>query len=155
MPVKNQIKSAIAYSCYVTRSREGEQFIPDHVFTCQVSGTMIMNDGRLEYIFQPGDFRFAKRNHLVKFNKLPPEGGEFKSLSIHFDQPFLRNVSMELGYQAGEHVNGNAVLSLKPDPLYKNYFDSLMPYMQLNGIEDQALLNLKLREALMLLLKVN
>ena len=30
-----------------------------------------------------------------------------------------------------------------------------MPYMQLNGIEDEALLALKLREAVMLLLKVN
>ncbi|HVW13060.1 MAG TPA: AraC family transcriptional regulator [Mucilaginibacter sp.] len=155
MPVKNDIKPSIAYSCYVTRSREGEQFIPDHVFTYQVSGTMIMNDGTREYFFRPGDFRFAKRNHLIKFNKLPPEGGEFRSVSIHFDQAFLRNASLELGNQGENHVSGPSVLYLKPNSLYRNYFDSLMPYMQLNGIEDQALLNLKLREALMLLLKVN
>jgi AraC-like DNA-binding protein len=148
-------KSPIAYSCYVTRSREGEQFIPDHVFTYQVSGTMIMNDGHKEYIFNPGNVRFGRRNHLVKFNKLPPEGGEFKSFSVHFDQPFLRNFSMEAGYKVEKRIVGNAVIDLKPDLLYKNYFDSLSPYMQLNGEGDDGLLDLKLREALMLLLKVN
>ncbi|MBS1532206.1 MAG: helix-turn-helix transcriptional regulator [Bacteroidetes bacterium] len=148
-------KSPIAYSCYVARSREGEQFIPDHVFTYQVAGTMIMNDGEREYVFNSGDFRFARRNHLVKFNKLPPEGGEFKSLSVHFDQSFLRNLSMETGYRSDKHVNGSAVLEPKPDPLYKSYFASLDPYMLLDGINDSALIELKLREAALVLLKVN
>ena len=97
MPQLNKRTSPIAYSCYSTRSREGEQFIPEHVFGYQVSGTMIMNDGNKEYIFNPGIFRFGRRNHLVKFNKLPPDGGEYKSLSVQFDQPFLRNLSMEAG----------------------------------------------------------
>src|SRR5882724_4903237 len=129
-------KSPIAYSCYVARSRAGEQFIPDHVFTYQVSGTMIMNDGHREYTFNPGDFRFGRRNHLVKFNKLPPEGGEFKSFSVHFDQPFLRNLSMEAGYKAEKHIDGNAVIELKPNPLYGSYFDSLGPYLHQDREDD-------------------
>ena len=155
MPPLHKRPLPLAYSCYVTRSREGEQFIPDYVFGYQVSGTMIMNDGNKEYVFKPGDFRFSRRNHLVKFNKLPPEGGEYKSFSVYFDQPFLRNFSMETGYKAEKHVHGDAVIGLKPDPLYKNYFDSLPPYMQLNAEEDAGLIALKLREAILLLLKLN
>ncbi|PSL48289.1 AraC-like DNA-binding protein [Chitinophaga niastensis] len=155
MPQLNKRPSPIAYSCYATRRREGEQFIPEYVFSYQVSGTMIMNDGNKEYIFKPGDFRFGRRNHLMKFNKLPPEGGEFKSVSVHFDQPFLRNFSMEAGYKAEKHINGNAVIDLKPHPLYKNYFDSLSSYMQLNVEDDAGLVAVKLREAILLLLKVN
>lgn len=152
-PIK---KPAIAYSCYVTRSREGEQFIPEFVFSYQVAGSMTMTDGNKEYFFRPGSFRFSRRNNLIKFNKMPPpEGGEFRSLSVHFDQPFLRNFSMEAGYRSDRHINGDAVLELEANPLYKNYFDSLLPYMQLNGIEDADLLGLKLREAAMLLLKIN
>src|SRR5580704_4600446 len=150
MPQSNKVPSPIAYSCYVSRSREGEQFIPDHVFGYQVSGTMIMNDGNKEYIFAPGRFRFSRRNHLVKFNKQPPEGGEFKSFSVHLDQPFLRNFTMEAGYKAEKHIGGNAVIDLKPDPLYKNYFESLPPYMQLNAEQDGGLIALKLREAILL-----
>jgi len=154
MPQLNK-KSPIAYSCYAARSRAGEHFIPDHVFSYQLSGTMIMNDGSREYIFKPGDFRFGRRNQLVKFNKLPPEGGEFRSFSVHFDQPFLRNLSMETGYRSEKHINGNAVTHLVPDPLYRGYFDSLAPYLQLNGEDDASLVALKLREAVLLLLKVN
>jgi len=148
-------KSPIAYSCYDTRSREGEQFVPEHVFTYQVSGTMIMNDGHKEYVFEPGDFRFSRRNNLVKYNKLPPAGGEFKSFSVRFAQPFLRNLSMEAGYKAENHVNGSAFLELAPNVLYKSYFESLPPYTQLDGELDARLVELKLREAALLLLKVN
>ncbi|MGN6637907.1 MAG: helix-turn-helix domain-containing protein [Mucilaginibacter sp.] len=154
MPAKNDIRPAIAYSCYTIRNREGEQFIPEHVFTYQVSGTMIMNDGQRKYIFSPGDFRMGRRNHLIKFNKLPPEGGEFKSFSVRFDQEFLRNFSIEAGYQSEKHQNSNAVLELKPDLLFKHYFLSLEPYKDLNEARDKNLIDLKLREAVMLLLKV-
>jgi len=62
---------------------------------------------------------------------------------------------MEAGYKMEKHIEGPAVIHLKPDPLYKNYFDSLPPYMQLNGEEDLGLVALKLKEAALLLLKVN
>src|SRR5882757_1078329 len=147
--------SPIAYSCYFTRSRGGEHFIPEHVFGYQESGTMIMNDGNREYIFEPGSFRFSRRNHLVKFTKLPPEGGEYKSYSVYFDQPFLRSFSMEAGYKSEKHTSGNAVIELQSHLLYRNYFDSLSPYMQLNGEADAGLVALKLREAILLLLKID
>lgn len=155
MPLLHKKPSPIAYSCYATNTRQGEQFIPAYVFSYQVSGTMIMNDGYQEYIFNPGDVRLGRRNRLMKFNKIPPPGGEFKSVSVHFDQPFLRNFSMETGYQAADATAGNAVIGLKPHPLYKNYFDSLWPYMQLDATTDAALVALKLKEAILLLLKVD
>jgi len=155
MPQPVKRLSPIAYSCYAANSRQGEQFVPEYIFGYQVSGTMIMNDGNKEYFFEPGDFRFSRRNRLMKFNKLPPEGGEYKSFSIHFDQPFLRNFSMEAGYKVEPHIGGDAVIKLEASHLYKNYFDSLSSYVQLNKEEDTGLINLKLREAVLLLLKVN
>jgi AraC family transcriptional regulator, exoenzyme S synthesis regulatory protein ExsA len=148
----------IAYSCYFTRTREGEQFIPEHIFSYQIAGTLLMNDGNKEYTFNEGDFRFLKRNHLVKFIKQPPENGEFRGLSIYLDQQTLRNFSMEYGYQAERHHEGNAVIPLKSDTLYKSYMDSLMPYQQLNRLRqpgNEHLLTLKLREAILILLQTN
>lgn len=153
-PIEKKL-SPVNYSCYTTRRREGEQFIPEHVFSYQVAGSMVMNDGNQESVFNEGDFRFSKRNRLVKFLKLPPEGGEFKSLSVHLNQEMLRNFSMEFGYRSENHSNGEAFLKLKPDALYKNYMDSLMPYLQLNQLGNESLLSNKLKEAVLLLLKVN
>ncbi|UFH52118.1 AraC family transcriptional regulator [Spirosoma sp. KNUC1025] len=145
----------IAYSCYYARSREGEQFVPEHILTYQIAGTFIMNDGNKEYMFKEGDIRFYKRNHLVKFTKIPPEHGEFESLSIYLDQSTLRDFSLEYGYKAEKHQEGDTIISLKPDPLYKSYMDSLKPYQQLMQPGNEQLLSLKLREAILILLKVN
>ncbi|GAB4032997.1 helix-turn-helix domain-containing protein [Spirosoma gilvum] len=145
----------IAYSCYYSRSREGEQFVPEHVFSYQIAGTLLTNDGTKEYTFREGDFRLSKRNHLVKFTKLPPENGEFKSLSIYLTQDLLRAVSLEYSISASSHQEGDAILELKPDPLYKSYMDSLYPYQHLTQPGHESLLTLKLKEAVLLLIKVN
>lgn len=148
-------KPQILYSCYHTRSREGEQFVAEHVFSYQLAGTMVLDDGDREYVFNEGDFRFCRRNHLLKFNKIPPENGEFRSITVYLDQQSLRDLSLAYGYKGRHTPPGNAVLQLRPEPLYQSYMSSLLPYLEneTNGNED--LLNLKLREAVLILLKTN
>jgi AraC-like DNA-binding protein len=145
----------IHYSCYITRSREGEQFIPEHVFSYQIAGTVTIKEGNKEYIFDEGNFRLSARNHLVKFIKQPPANGEFKGISVYLDQETLRNFSMEYGYRAEKRPEGAAVLALKPDPLYKSYMDSLMPYQLAGHPINGDLQALKLREAILILLQAN
>ncbi|MDB5025443.1 MAG: AraC family transcriptional regulator [Mucilaginibacter sp.] len=152
---ENKKLQQIHYSCYVTRSREGEQFIPEHVFSYQIAGTLTIKDGDKEYISNEGDFRLSRRNHLVKFIKQPPANGEFKAISVYLDQETLRNFSMAYGYKAENGQDGEAVLKLKPDPLYKSYMDSLMPYQQTDQTINDNLQSLKLREAILILLRAN
>jgi len=145
----------IVYSCYFTRTREGEQFVPEHVFSYQISGTLAINDGHQEYTFNEGDFRFSRRNHLIKFVKQPPVNGEFKTLSIYLDQETLRKFSLEYGYEAGPHQVDNSILELKPNALYKSYMDSLLPYLQAGQSINENLQTLKLNEAILILLQAN
>jgi AraC-like DNA-binding protein len=146
----------ILYSCYHSFSREGEQFVPEHILSYQLAGTLTAYDGSTKQVFGPGSLRLSKRNRLLKFNKQPPEQGEFKSLSLYLDQETLRSFSLEYGYQADKHPAGNeAVAALSMTPLFNSYFDSLQPYEQLAEPGNEALLTLKVREAIMLLLKSN
>jgi AraC-like DNA-binding protein len=147
--------SQIVYSCYFMRSREGEQFIPEHILSYQIAGTLVMNDGNKEYLFNEGDVRFCKRNHLVKFTKTPPVNGEFKSLSLYLDQETLRNFSLEYGYKAEKWENDDTILTLRPDPLYKSYMDSLLPYLQEKQSINANLQSIKLKEAILILLQAN
>ena len=48
-----------------------------------------------------------------------------------------------------------AVLEIAPNVLFKSYFESLPAYTQLDGEADAGLIDLKLREAALLLLRVN
>jgi AraC-like DNA-binding protein len=154
-PVDTLQRPPILYSCYFSRSREGEQFVPEHILSYQVAGTLIVNDGDQEQRFREGALRLTKRNRLLKFTKLPPENGEFKVLSITLDQETLRSFSLEYGYHSEKHAPGEAIVELKLDGLYKSYLDSLQPYEQLAQPGNERLLSLKVREAIMLLLKSN
>ncbi|MGV3600812.1 MAG: helix-turn-helix domain-containing protein [Dyadobacter fermentans] len=153
-PKSDKLASPIAYSCYFTRNREGEQFAPEHVFSYQISGTLTINNGEMEYVFKEGDYRFIRRNQLVKFVKQPPVDGVFKSISIYLDQPTLRSFAMEHGYQAhpGSHA-AKPIIALKGGSLVKGFMDSLMPYSEDDQLIDADLQALKLREAIMILLR--
>jgi AraC-like DNA-binding protein len=148
-------KSKITYSCYFTRSREGEQFVSEHVLSYQMSGTFTINDGQKQNVYNPGDLRFIKRNNLVKFIKQPPPNGEFKSLSVYLDQDTLRNFSIEYGYKASNHYTGDAIIALKPNLLFKSFMDSLLPYQQDEITINEKLQALKLHEAILILLQTN
>jgi AraC-like DNA-binding protein len=147
----------ILYSCYANHSREGEQFVPAHVFLYQLAGTLLLDEGSQIYTLPPGTFWLLRRNHLVKFQKqLPAGGGEFRSLSVSFSQEALRAIAHEYGYPAAAHQPpGAAMLALPDHPLYQSYLASLRPYEQLAQPEHAALLALKAREAVLVLLQVN
>ncbi|WP_184546502.1 AraC family transcriptional regulator [Mucilaginibacter sp. FT3.2] len=150
-PVLQQIK----HSCYISRSREGEQFVPEHVFSYQIAGSIEINDGTKTYVVNEGDFRLSKRNHLIKFIKTPPPNGEYKALSIYLDQETLRNFSIEYGLKSDRHNAEGPFIVLKPNALYKSFMDSLIPYQQSGHAIGNELQRLKLREAILILLQAN
>ncbi|GGH35202.1 hypothetical protein GCM10007423_26650 [Dyadobacter endophyticus] len=147
--------SPIAYSCYFTRNREGEQFSSEHVFSYQISGTLTINNGEKEYVFKEGDFRFTRRNQLLKFIKQPPVNGVFKSISVYLDQGTLRSFAMEHGYHAdhSQSKDAGSIIALKGGSLVKGFMDSLMPYSEDDQMIDANLQALKVREAIMILLR--
>ena len=146
----------VLYSCYHTSSREGEQFVPEHILSFQLAGTLTISNGEQTYTFSEGDIKFHQRNHLLKFYKQPPANGEgFKTLSVCFDQETLHNFSREYDYTASKTHLNKAVTSLTPNALYSSFLQSLQPYEQLSQSGNDNLLALKLKEALLILLKTN
>lgn len=148
-------RSPITYSCYYSRNRSGEQFVAEHVLSYQISGTLTVNNGDKDFIFNEGDFRFVRRNQLLKFIKQPPPDGVFKSVSIYLDQVALQNFSREYGHDAGHSKTtiADPVIQLNGDPFLKAFMNSLMPYIEALQPADPQLETLKQREAIMLLLR--
>jgi AraC-like DNA-binding protein len=149
------ISPNILYSCYVTRNLSNEQFIPEHIFLYQFSGSLIINDANKEYSVQTGEFCLARINCLAKYIKLPPENGEYKTVSVRLDQTFLKAFSKEFGYTAEQTSTNDAIIKIQSEPLLLNYVNSLTPYFDLEKIENEPMLILKTKEAVLLLLKTN
>jgi AraC-like DNA-binding protein len=152
---KNKKLPHILYSCNSHKSREGEQFIPEHVFGYTLSGSSEVYLGGKSYSFKEGDFRFFRKNQLSKYIKYPPPGGEYRSITIVMDQNALRSMSEELNLHAEQPYTGEGALHLKPNNLFKNYIGSITPYLDSNYDVSDVLTNLKVKEAVMILLQTN
>jgi AraC-like DNA-binding protein len=151
----NKPLSQISYSCYHTQTKAGEQFVPEHVFSYQIAGTLIMNDGDKEYVFQEDCFRLSRRNSLIKFTKRPPVNGDYKNISVYLDQQTLAHFGKEYGYTSEKHVQTPPVIALQSHPLLKSYMESLQPYDILMQEGNEVLLSLKVKEAIAILLQTN
>jgi len=155
-PHKKSNKSPqIFYSCYSSKSKGGEQFIPQHLFGYILSGNSeVYHDGKC-YLFKEGDFRFIRKNQLSRFIKSPPPGGEYRGISIYIDDETLKNISDEFNLHMEQPYRGENVVHLKPNDLFTYYIDSLTPYMTSTHDNKDALTILKVKEAVMILLKAN
>jgi AraC-like DNA-binding protein len=153
--VEEKTVPKILYSCYSHTSREGEQFIADHIFGYILSGSSDLYMNGKMHVFNEGDFRFIRKNQLAKFAKHPPKGGEFKTISVVMDKDTLRSVSEEMNLQMSGPYTGESALLLQPNSLFKNYIESLTPYMDGPGNTNRMLTTLKVKEAILILLQTN
>lgn len=148
-------KLPIQYSCYFTRSRVGEQFAAEHTLSYIVSGSVEMSDNDTTVTFKEGDLHFCRRNQLVKYTKYPPEGGEYRSVSIYFTQEILRNFSIEYNCASTATFNGHAFMQLPSTSVLGAYMQSLRAYEQaFQQKGSDKLITVKQKEALLLLLQL-
>ncbi len=150
---QNTKSSGIVYSCYHKKTREGEHFVPEHTLSYQIAGSLILNDGTKEYPSEENSFHLVRRNQLLKFVKYPPENGEFRSLSIYLNQQMLKDFSIEYGIIAEQKQFDKPVVLIKTNPLVNSYINSLLTYHESNSLENKQILDIKLKEGILLLLK--
>lgn len=159
MKVSETLQSAdnrLFYSCYYERNRVVEQFVREHTFIHILQGDLDFFLGTSHHIYHSGDTLLIKRNQLAKVVKIPPPGGVFRSISLHLDQPMLRAISLEYGFRTEASYSGDSIIRLTQDAFYKSFIDSLTPYMETNVLNiDPALIQLKARESVLLMLRLN
>lgn len=153
MKSKREDFGSIVYSCYTQLSRQGEHFVSDHVLSYQISGGLILNDGLNDYSAKDGSIRFLRRNQLLKFTKQPPPDGEFKSLSIYLNQQTLKDFSVEYNLISEKKEYNKPLCLFNDSPELQNYMNSLLFYYDVGKLSDERLVDLKVKEVLILLLE--
>ncbi len=150
----NSTTELISFSCHISNYREGEHFNAFHSLGIVLSGVMELNDGQRKKEFKPGDLYSVRKNHLMKFVKYPPTNGEFKALTMSFDEELLHDFSKEYGYKTETKQKSSAYISFRPNKTLTSFMQSLLDYEEiLNNNSDMELIRLKQKEALLLLLK--
>lgn len=153
--MENNLMPSILYSCYSHMSREGEQFVPDNIFSYVLSGSIEIYTGGRHYEFKEGEYRLYRKNQLARFVKRPPANGEYRAVSVLLDKETLQSISNEQNLHPPKPYTGENIVSLQPNRLFSNYINSLKPYMDMEQDLNPALTNIKVREAVMILLETN
>ncbi|WP_110055408.1 AraC family transcriptional regulator [Chitinophaga sp. S165] len=139
---------------YERNDIEGEAFVADHIFSYIISGKHEVWSGNERYKFEPGNYRFFRRNQLAKYVKRTDSKG-FRSIAVHIDQHTLKSMSSEYGLVADRSFPGSDVQLLKPNLYLDRYMDSLAPYLNNAGAQHEHIVSLKVKELVFILLATN
>jgi len=145
----------IIYSVTSKRTTEGELFIRQHIFDYILSGSSVAYFDGKYCEFKSGEFRFVRKNRLCRFIKDPAPAGLYRSISICIDQPTLEQMQHELNITSIHPVNRDSVFLLKPNNIFNNYIDSLLPYLENGDTISDMLLKTKIKEAVLIFLETN
>ena len=104
--------------------------------------------------FSPSAELMLIRIHFAPLMSLSFSNGEFKALSIRLDKDTLQKFSQTYGYSAsGKHTTKSNIIKLEPQPVYHGFADSVLAYLEMPDSHSDALLKLKVNEAIMILLE--
>jgi len=142
----------ITYSCYHEISRKGENFVPKHTLSYQISGSFVLADDKENYTANPGDFNLIRKNKLVKFIKIPPENGVFESVNIYLSDEHLTNFSKEYHLQTEHLISTKPLVPIEVNSVLQNFMISLKTLLE-SDLKNQFLIDLKIKELLLILLQ--
>jgi AraC-like DNA-binding protein len=156
MEDKSHIKlNNLLYSCVSAKQRGNEQFVHEHSLGYIMAGETHIFSNEGTYVIKAGSIGIARRNQLIKSMKVPPHDGDFKSININLSQAFLRTYSAENKIAPVGKYTGNYMRALPADPFLLGYFNSLLPYFNQGIQPGESMSDLKTREAVELLLRID
>lgn len=146
-------KSDILYTCYHEISRKGENFVPQHTISYQLSGSFALADGKKTYLAEEGHLNLIRKNQLVKFVKYPPQNGVFESMNIYLSEENLRNAAKEYNFTSELFEETKPLVSITINELIESFFISLKSIIQSDSFNNKHLVDLKIKELILILVQ--
>lgn len=123
------------------------------------SGEMIIQQKGLEdHVIKAGECFFVRKDHRVVFTKQPSETGQFNCITIWLKRNFLRNYYQNMDKDSipkSVLPLEKSIMILTHTPSIKSLFLSLLPYFEEKIAPEKELIDLKMQEALISLLKLD
>lgn len=145
------------YSCAFEKYRGQEEFIPEHFLGFQLSGETHAFHADGQAVIRENTVVFVPKNQLVRTIKYPSKEGNYQFLAITLDTEALRRYAAEnkISINNSNGYKHTQKLFFKPDAFFKSFFSSLTPYINRTKQATPKLADLKIREAIELLLQSN
>jgi len=143
------------YSCAFEKYRGQEEFIPEHFLGFQLSGETHAFHADGQVVIRENTVVFVPKNQLIRTIKYPSREGNYQFLAITLDTAALQRYAAENKIRISTPYKGKQKLFFKPDEFLRSFFISLTPYINHTKEATPKLADLKIREAIELLLQSN
>jgi len=147
-------QSEIFFSCTEMQVLVREHFVPEHVLTHVYTGKLLVTESDRTYTIEEGDTVMFSKNHLAKITKFPGNELPFKSITIFFKQTFLQKYYTEHPL-TDRRVSSSRVRKFGSHPLLDSLFNSILPYYELTENLPEDFTDLKLKEAIAIIRKID
>ncbi|MND92965.1 Virulence regulon transcriptional activator VirF [compost metagenome] len=145
----------LVYSCAFEKHRGSEEFYPDHFLGFQLSGeTHAFHDQGFTVIHE-NMVVLVKKNQLIRTIKYPSKSGKYNFIAITLDKETLQRYAFENKIVIDTQYRGKQKLFFEPNEFLTSYFISLAPYINKTKQATPRLADIKVREAIELLLDSN
>ncbi|AZA77296.1 AraC family transcriptional regulator [Chryseobacterium sp. G0186] len=145
----------LVYSCIFEMQRGTEEYYPDHFLGFQLAGETHAFYDKTTTVIKENTVVLVKKNQLIRTVKYPSKSGKYKFIAITLDSKTLQHYAFENKIEVKERYLGNQKLFFEPNEFLYSYFISLAPYINKTKKVTPRLAELKIREAIELLLDSN
>lgn len=145
----------IVYSCTTDRQKPHERLVHEHALGCLLTGEMTFQSSKESFTIHEGDIVLVRKNQLARMEKKPSPRGEFQLISIFFTREFLQKYAVENKIIMEHKYTGKQNHLLTNDPFIGSFFNSLRAYLDHPVRNSEKLAELKVREAIELLIPLN
>lgn len=145
----------LVYSCVFEKHRGNEEFIPEHFLGFQLSGETHAFHADGNTVISENTIVLVQKNQLIRTIKYPAKSGKYQFLSITLDKETLQQYALENKIVIDKKYTVKQKMFFEPDDFLQNYFSSLVPYINKTKEANSRLADLKIREAIELLLQSN
>jgi len=142
------VKGRVFLSGTVEKEYTWETISPLHIVVYIYSGELVLTYGKHTLTFVPGDTVLVPKNQLTRSLKRPTGGEPFKCVSLFFPEEELREFYVERPISDTWTTNISKQRPINAHPLLERYFESLLPYFDMQDDLPEELLSIKIKEAL-------
>jgi AraC family transcriptional regulator, exoenzyme S synthesis regulatory protein ExsA len=149
---ENLFSDAIVYSLDTEKVTEYDNLLVESVLLLQLSGEMTFETSTDRITARSGEIYLVRKHQFVKTTKTPKNNEYYKALLFILKEDILGQYALEKQLETTAKYHGKSNILLPESAYLKGFFNSLIPYTVNPKNIDHPLSELKVKEAVELLL---
>lgn len=148
-------KGQVFMTCVIEKEYTWETVYPQHIVAYIFSGELKLTYGKNELTFVSGDTILVPKNQLSRSVKMPVDEKPFKCVSMALADAVLRKFYEQHSILETWSENISKQRPVKPHPLLEGFFNSLLPYFEMQDDLPEKLVKVKTEEILTIINEVD